>query len=125
MVLWVLVMFSLGANRLYVRHNPLRFVIWFYALTLTATGWHYVIRQKKVSGITHALLMLSIAAPSLFFGLPIIFDSSNYHGADAPAGGMALLGGLGLTAIGALTAFCGVTVMRGVLSKKVKPTLGQ
>ena len=69
--------------------------------------------------------MLSIAAPSLFFGLPIILDSSNYHGADAPAGGLALFGGVGLTAIGALTAVCGVAVMRGVLSKKEKPTAGQ
>ena len=47
MGLSVLVMFSFGAHRLYLRHNLLKLVLWFYTFTLTASGWDYVIRRKK------------------------------------------------------------------------------
>jgi hypothetical protein len=55
------------------------FISVFFTL-LTVSGWLYLLLRKKVFGIIHSLLMLSIFVVSFYIGLPPLRKSSSYYG---------------------------------------------
>jgi hypothetical protein len=78
------------------------FVSVFLAL-LTASGWLYMSLRKRVFGIIHAVLMLSVTGFSFYFGLPPLSKSSSYH-AEWLTGLLCLA----LAAVGMVALICAV-----------------
>jgi hypothetical protein len=86
-----------------------------YAVVLTASGWLYGALESRVAGITHALLMLGIAAMALYGALSGLAASP---GSDNAAAGIIAAANLALILTGVIASACGAAVIRHVFPGK-------
>jgi hypothetical protein len=89
-------------------------LIFIYVLTLTISGWLYAIRGKKLSGITHLILMSGVACLCLIWGF-LTFDSES--GPGNPVGPEVQLAGLAAIIIGIIAAISAVGVFWNLFKK--------
>jgi hypothetical protein len=86
-----------------------------YAVVLTSSGWSYRSSKSFAFGLLHALMMFGIAG----FVIYIIVKEGLYHpGKDNAAAGILAAANLVVVAIGALAAFCAITVTYSLFSGK-------
>ncbi len=86
-----------------------------YLILLTVSGWLYVSQRKRVFGIIHSLLMLSLSATSFYIGFPPLSKSSSYHGEWLTG-----LLSIALVVIGAVALQCFIGMMWHILTPSIQ-----
>jgi hypothetical protein len=88
-----------------------------YAAVLPLSGLLYAAKEWPTVGIIHAVLMIGIAGPPFFWGLPILFDHATYDH-DSPVAGIVFFTALAVDLAGVLALVCGVAMIRHLFSSK-------
>lgn len=94
----------------------LAMTIWLYVIVLVGSGWTHVIRKSRVSGVIHALLMLTLGVLGVCCGISILHDERlpRVLSEDGPFGFLVSFEfqpECGVVGMGAIGAICGVGVL--------------
>jgi len=93
------------------------FFVVVYAAVLPLSGLLYAAKGWPTVGIIHAVLMIGVAGPPFFWGLPILFAHATYDH-DSPVAGVAFFTALAVDLAGVLALVCGVVIIRRLFYSK-------
>ncbi|MBI5395437.1 MAG: hypothetical protein HZA91_09105 [Verrucomicrobia bacterium] len=98
--------------------------IWLYTIALTASGWIFVSRKLRISGMIHIALMLALTVAGIWSGVLVLWKGWNPRAwpLDFFLGDENCLR-CGLLALGAIGCVCGIGILRQADRSKPTPMI--